>query len=82
MASPFDMPDLSAGFPKRGAWVVRRLGTAFALNDIQAAGIVGNLGYESDRLYEIAGDQPAHSRLKRGPGLAHVDGDELAPRCL
>jgi hypothetical protein len=44
---PFDMPGAAASFEARGGWVLRRLAAEFGLTDIQAAGIVGNLGGES-----------------------------------
>jgi Phage tail lysozyme len=53
----FDMPAPPAPFEARGGWVVDRLCTDLALTPPQAAGIVGNLGYESDgftKLQEVA----------------------------
>lgn len=53
----FNMPPAEAGFEKRGGWVLRALMSMFALTEAQAAGIVGNLGYESigfKTLQEIA----------------------------
>ena len=44
---PFDMPPLAAGFPARGRWVIDQLMTDLDLTEVSAAGIVGNVGYES-----------------------------------
>ncbi len=44
---PFDMPDASHTFEERGGWLVNRLAVVFGLHPFQAAGIVGNLGFES-----------------------------------
>jgi Phage tail lysozyme len=46
--APFDMPPKSASFDERGAWLVKRLADAYELTLTQAAGIVGNLGFESE----------------------------------
>ena len=53
---PFDMPPAIAGFPVRGRWMINQLMADLALNEISAAGIVGNLGYESagfEKLREV-----------------------------
>jgi hypothetical protein len=68
--APFDMPALAAGFPQRGAWVLRRLGIAFALNDIQAAGPVGNLGYESIGFTKLQEISPLVAGSRGGYGWA------------
>jgi hypothetical protein len=48
MSDPvFDMPDATHTFEERGAWLVKRLASDFELEPFQAAGIVGNLGFES-----------------------------------
>ena len=56
-ASPaFDMPDASHTWEERGGWVVKRLAADFNLQPFQAAGIVGNLGFESagfTKLHEV-----------------------------
>ncbi len=46
-AAAFDMPDASHTFEERGGWLVTRLAADFNLQTFQAAGIVGNLGFES-----------------------------------
>jgi hypothetical protein len=43
----FDMPDASHTWEERGGWLVKRLSADFNLQPFQAAGIVGNLGFES-----------------------------------
>lgn len=43
----FDMPPARAGYPARGRWLIDRLRGEFALTEYQAAGFVGNPGYES-----------------------------------
>lgn len=58
----FDMPDASAGWPSRGRWVIDHLSADLEITETQAAGIVGNLGFESagfTELHEI--DQPGGS---------------------
>lgn len=50
---PFDMPPLTAGFAAQGRWVIDRLMADLALTENQAAGIVGNLGYESSGFREL-----------------------------
>ena len=52
----FDMPDASHTWEERGGWLVKRLAANFNLQPFQAAGIVGNLGFESagfTKLHEI-----------------------------
>lgn len=49
----FDMPDASHTFTERGGWVLRQLSADFNLTYEQAAGIVGNLGFESGRFKEL-----------------------------
>ncbi len=53
---PFDMPDATHTFEERGGWLVNRLAAEFNIQPFQAAGIVGNLGFESvgfTKLHEI-----------------------------
>ena len=50
---PFDMPDASHSFEERGGWLVNRLAADFNLQPFQAAGIVGNLGFESGGFKEL-----------------------------
>jgi hypothetical protein len=64
----FDMPGLSAGFPKRGAWLVKHLAETFALTQTQAAGIAGNLGYESEGLAVLQEEDPPVSGSRGGYG--------------
>jgi len=55
-APVFDMPDASHTWEERGGWVVKRLAVDFNLQPFQAAGIVGNLGFESSgftKLHEV-----------------------------
>lgn len=47
---PFDMPPAPAGYPARGRWLIDRLMAELSLSENQAAGIVGNLGFESGGL--------------------------------
>jgi len=52
----FDMPDASHTFAERGGWVLRQLAADFNITLEQAAGIVGNVGFESGhftKLHEI-----------------------------
>lgn len=51
----FDMP-ASGAWPERGGWVVKRLAADLGLTPEQAAGIVGNIGFESagfTKLHEV-----------------------------
>lgn len=49
----FDMPGASASFEARGGWVTKALAAEFGLTLAQAAGIVGNLGFESGGFKEL-----------------------------
>ena len=69
----FDMPPASAGFPARGRWLIDRLAAELELTEAQAAGIVGNIGFESgglEKLHEIG--QPDG---RGGYGWAQWTGD-------
>ena len=46
----FDMPPASAGFPARGRWLIDHLSAGLEITENQAAGIVGNIGFESTGL--------------------------------
>lgn len=46
--SNFDMPK-EGDWKTRGGWVVRRLMNDLSMVDFQAAGLVGNLGFESEK---------------------------------
>ncbi len=59
---PFDMPDASHSFAERGGWLVNRLAADFDLTLEQAAGIVGNLGFESNRFKTMQEVAPAGGR--------------------
>lgn len=72
MPSSFPIPPLSAGFAKRGAWVIARLMTDLGITDIQAAGIVGNLGGESG-LQAVPEQRPLAGR--GGFGWEQATGD-------
>lgn len=59
MIELFDMPPASAGFSARGRWLIDRLMGDLGITEAQAAGIVGNLGFESGSLtmlHEIGQD--------------------------
>lgn len=49
----FDMPPTGATFEQRGGWLAKALATDFGLPLSQAAGIVGNLGFESGGFKEL-----------------------------
>lgn len=56
----FDMPGPGHSWEERGGWMVKRLAADLGISLIQAAGIVGNLGFESaglTKLHEVG--QPA-----------------------
>lgn len=63
---PFDMPSASAGFDVRGGWLVKRLADDFSLTLTQAAGLVGNLGYESEGFAALQEIAPISGRGGRG----------------
>ena len=71
---PFDMPDASHSFEERGGWLVRRLGAEFGLAPHQAAGIVGNLGYESGGLKVMQEVRPVVPGSRGGWGWAQWTG--------
>ena len=51
---PFDMPPSEAGYPARGGWLIRALTADLALAEpYRAGGIVGNIGYESNRFKSL-----------------------------
>lgn len=58
----FDMPPASAGFPARGRWLIDRLMADLDLTENQAAGIVGNLGFESGGLVMLQERSPIAGR--------------------
>lgn len=51
--SDFNMPGADASFEARGGWLVKALAADFGLTLSQAAGIVGNLGFESGGFKEL-----------------------------
>lgn len=61
-----DMPPLPASFEERGRWLVNRLVDEFRLSKDQAAGIVGNLGFESGGLKILQETHPIAGRGGRG----------------
>src|SRR5437879_2467078 len=69
----FDMPS-SGTFEVRGGWLVKVLAERFALTLTQAAGIVGNLGYESVGLAILQEIKPAVSGSRGGYGWAQWTG--------
>lgn len=69
----FDMPS-SGTFEVRGGWLVKALAERFALTLTQAAGIVGNLGYESVGLAILQEIKPAKPGSKGGYGWAQWTG--------
>ena len=60
--APFDLPPASAGFPARGRWLIDHLMPALSLTENQAAGIVGNLGFESAGLTILQEESPLAGR--------------------
>lgn len=59
---PFDMPPLDAGYPARGRWLIDHLSADFELTERQAAGIVGNMGFESMGLKVLQEISPVAGR--------------------
>lgn len=66
----FDMPPASAGFDARGGWLTKALAVEFGLSLDQAAGVVGNLGYESNGFATLQEISPVVSGSKGGEGFA------------
>lgn len=63
MSDAFDMPPPEAGFDVRAGWVLKRLMVDLApLTPEQAAGIVGNLAYESGEFRHLQEIAPASGR--------------------
>ena len=73
--STFDMPGPAEGFSPRGGWLVKSLARELDLNFTQAAGPVGNLGYESGGLKELQEVRPLVPRSRGGRGWAMWTGD-------
>jgi hypothetical protein len=69
----FDMPG-EGSFEERGGWLVNRLAADFSLTKKQAAGIVGNLGYESVGLKTLQEKKPAVAGSRGGYGWAQWTG--------
>jgi hypothetical protein len=67
--SEFDMPRTGT-WEQRGGWVVRRLCADLQLSPEQAAGIVGNLGYESVGFTKLQEVKPAGKGNAGGYGWA------------
>lgn len=56
----FDMPPASAGFAVRGRWLIDHYSADLEISETQAAGPVGNFGFESGGLVKLhEGGQPA-----------------------
>jgi len=70
----FDMPGTDASYKKRSGWLVRRLEVYFDLTPEQAAGIVGNLGYESAGFKTLQEIAPAVEGSRGGYGWAQWTG--------
>lgn len=71
--SDFDMPSTGT-WEERGGWVVRRLAADIALTLEQAAGLVGNLGYESRGFATLQEIQPMIAGSRGGYGWAQWTG--------
>lgn len=70
---PFDMP-ASGTWEQRGGWVVRRLAGDASLSLPQAAGLVGNLGYESRGFTALHEEKPLVAGSRGGGGIAQWTG--------
>lgn len=70
----FMMPGAGASFEDRGGWVVKALAAEFGLTLPQAAGIVGNLGFESGGFKELQEISPLVSGSDGGYGWAQWTG--------
>lgn len=71
----FDMPSgVGVTFEKRGGWVVNALAKQYGLTLNQAAGIVGNLGFESMGFKTLQEIKPMISGSRGGYGWAQWTG--------
>lgn len=70
----FDMPGVGASFEDRGGWVVKALAAEFSLTLAQAAGIVGNLGFESGGFKTLQEISPSVAGSAGGYGWAQWTG--------
>ena len=70
----FDMPGPAASWEQRGGWVVRALVRDIGLTLDQAAGLVGNLGFESKGFTDLQEDRPTVPGSKGGAGWAQWTG--------
>jgi murein L,D-transpeptidase YcbB/YkuD len=70
----FDMPDTSRSFAERGGWLIKRLAADFNLSYEQAAGAVGNLGFESGRFKSLQEIDPLVGGSRGGYGWAQWTG--------
>lgn len=69
----FDMPPAGT-WEVRGGWVVRRLAVDAGLSLPQAAGITGNLGYESRGFTALQEEKPLVAGSRGGGGIAQWTG--------
>ena len=69
----FDMPEAGT-WEQRGGWMVRRLEKDLGLTLEQAAGLVGNLGYESAQFKTLQEIKPLIPGSKGGFGIAQWTG--------
>lgn len=74
MSEKLDMPGASHSFEERGGWVTRQLAELFPLKLYQAAGFVGNLGFESGGFKTLQEIAPAVSGSRGGYGWAQWTG--------
>lgn len=70
----FDMPGPAASWEQRGGWVVRALMRDLDLKDFQAAGFVGNPGYESKGFTALQEIRPVVRGSKGGAGWCQWTG--------
>lgn len=70
----FDMPPAGAGFEARGGWVATHLAAELGLTIEQAAGIVGNPGYESGGFKELQELSPLVEGSRGGYGWSQWTG--------
>lgn len=70
----FDMPPSPASFEERGGWVLKALKEDYDITDNQAAGIVGNIGFESGGFKHLQEIAPAVEGSRGGYGWAQWTG--------
>jgi len=70
----FDMPGPAAGFKARAGWIVRHMMTDLNLTMVQAAGFIGNPGWESNEFKTLQETKPYIPGTRGGYGISQWTG--------